>query len=32
LLELLAALERMKDKPATLALRDFTITPRTPQR
>jgi hydroxyacylglutathione hydrolase len=32
LLELLAALEQMKDKPATLALRDFTITPRTPQR
>ena len=32
LLELLAALEQMKEKPVTLALRDFTITPRTPQR
>jgi hydroxyacylglutathione hydrolase len=30
LLELLAGLETMKDKPVTLALRDFTIFPRTP--
>jgi hypothetical protein len=28
LLELLAALEQMKDKPVKLALRDFTITPK----